>query len=117
MIGKQAQRFQLDRLETPIGTALLVTDDEGFLRALDWSDYEERLHHLLRRHYGDYALDKVPAPKEITSALTGYFAGDLDDLKRSNGGPTAHRSSARYGAGYRRSVRAGRRAMGRLPGG
>ena len=39
MIGKQAQRFQLDRLETPIGTALLVTDDEGFLRALDWSDY------------------------------------------------------------------------------
>ena len=54
MIGKQAQRFQLDRLETPIGTALLVTDDEGFLRALDWSDYEERLHHLLRRHYGDY---------------------------------------------------------------
>ena len=35
MIGKQAQRFQLDRLETPIGTALLVTDDEGLLRARD----------------------------------------------------------------------------------
>jgi methylated-DNA-[protein]-cysteine S-methyltransferase len=90
MIGKQAQRFQLDRLETPIGTALLVTDDEGFLRALDWSDYEERLHHLLRRHYGDYALDKAQRRKR-SSALTGYFAGDLDQLKkikwRTNGSP------------------------------
>ena len=67
MAAKQSQRFQFDRLETPIGTALLVSDDEGFLRALDWSDYEERLHHLLRRHYGDYALDKAAAPKAFKS--------------------------------------------------
>lgn len=89
MAAKQPQRFQFDRLDTPIGTALLVTDDEGFLRALDWSDYEERLHHLLRRHYGDYALDKAAAPRSITSALTGYFSGDLDQLRnirwRTNG--------------------------------
>ena len=89
MADKQTQRFQLDRMDTPIGTALLVTDDEGFLRALDWSDYEERLHQLLRRHYGDYALDTAAAPKTITAALKGYFAGDLDQLKtikwRTNG--------------------------------
>ncbi len=82
MAAKQTQRFQFDRQATPIGTALLVTDDQGFLRALDWSDYEERLHHLLRRHYGDYALDKAPAPKDITSALTNYFAGDLEQLQK-----------------------------------
>ena len=28
--------FRLDRLKTPIGVALLVTDDEGVLRALSW---------------------------------------------------------------------------------
>lgn len=82
MAARQSQRFQFDRLNTPIGTALLVTDDDGFLRALDWSDYEERLHHLLRRHYGDYALDKAIAPKPITSALTDYFAGDLEQLNK-----------------------------------
>ncbi len=71
MAEKQTQRFQFDRLETPIGTALLVIDDDGFLRALDWSDHEERLHHLLRRHYGDYALDNAAAPKAITSRVTG----------------------------------------------
>ena len=30
--------FNLDRLQTPIGTALLVTDADGILRALDWED-------------------------------------------------------------------------------
>lgn len=83
--------FHLDRLDTPIGTALLVTDDQGFLRALDWIDYEARLHRLLRRHYGDYVLEKAPVPKDIIAALTGYFAGDLGQLKnikwRTNGTP------------------------------
>jgi len=30
------ESFNLDRLPTPIGTALLVTDADGLLRALDW---------------------------------------------------------------------------------
>lgn len=89
MTAKQPHRFRLDRLETPIGTALLVTDDRDFLRALDWSDYETRLHRLLRRHYGDYVLEKAAAPKDIVAALKGYFAGDLGQLKnikwRTNG--------------------------------
>ncbi|WIG53669.1 MAG: Methylated-DNA--protein-cysteine methyltransferase [Afipia sp.] len=91
MTAKQSHRFQIGRLETPIGTALLVTDDQGFLRALDWSDYETRLHRLLRRHYGDYALEKAPAPKGVMAALTSYFAGDLGELKKikwkTNGTP------------------------------
>lgn len=91
MTAKQPQRFQLGRLETPIGTALLVTDDQGLLRALDWSDYEARLHRLLQRHYGDYVLERAPAPKTIAAALTRYFAGDLGELKtikwRTNGTP------------------------------
>ncbi|MES2601447.1 MAG: methylated-DNA--[protein]-cysteine S-methyltransferase [Pseudomonadota bacterium] len=91
MSAKQPHRFHLDRLDTPIGTALLVTDDQGFLRALDWIDYEARLHRLLRRHYGDYVLEKAPVPKDIIAALTGYFAGDLGQLKnikwRTNGTP------------------------------
>lgn len=89
MAPKQPEHFHLGRLETPIGTALLVTDDDGFLRALDWSDYEARLHRLLRRHYGEFVLKNVPAPKDITRALTRYFAGDFIQLNtikwRTNG--------------------------------
>jgi methylated-DNA-[protein]-cysteine S-methyltransferase len=42
----------IDRIETPIGELLLVADDTGKLRAVDWADYESRMLRLLRLHYG-----------------------------------------------------------------
>jgi len=33
--AKPPETFLLDRLQTPIGTALLVTDTDGVLRAFD----------------------------------------------------------------------------------
>ncbi|MEH2612791.1 methylated-DNA-[protein]-cysteine S-methyltransferase [Bradyrhizobium sp. AZCC 1693] len=74
------ENFNLDRLPTPIGTALLVTDADGLLRALDWDDYEPRMQQLLRLHYGTVNLKDAPAPGELRAALTGYFKGDLDRL-------------------------------------
>ena len=58
MIGaKPPETFSLDRLQTPIGTALLVSDADGVLRALDWEDYEPRMKELLRLHYGAVDAD------------------------------------------------------------
>jgi methylated-DNA-[protein]-cysteine S-methyltransferase len=68
----------LDRTPTPIGTALVVTDDDGLLRAFDWADHEARMQRLLRRHYGAAVrLDERPAPPPLRAALDGYFAGDV----------------------------------------
>lgn len=72
--------FGLDRLPTPIGTALLVTDAEGTLRALDWEDYEHRMRKLLRLHYGPMDISDQPAPTEMRTALSRYFEGDLGQL-------------------------------------
>jgi methylated-DNA-[protein]-cysteine S-methyltransferase len=72
--------FGLDRLTTPIGIALLVTDAEGVLRALDWEDYEHRMRELLRLHYGSVDLSDRPAPTGMRTALSGYFEGDLGQL-------------------------------------
>ncbi|GKQ55381.1 methylated-DNA--[protein]-cysteine S-methyltransferase [Bradyrhizobium sp. Ce-3] len=77
---KTAQTFNLDRLATPIGTALLVTDDGGVLRALDWDDYEGRMLDLLRLHYGTVTLQDGGAPAAMRKALGDYFKGDLDRL-------------------------------------
>jgi methylated-DNA-[protein]-cysteine S-methyltransferase len=74
------ERFGLDRLATPIGIALLVTDADGALRALDWDDYEHRMRELLRLHYGAVALSDQPAPASMRAALSGYFEGDLGRL-------------------------------------
>ena len=67
-------------MPTPIGTALLVTDADGLLRALDWEDYEPRMKQLLRLHYGAVELKNARAPRDLRAALTGYFKGDLDRL-------------------------------------
>jgi methylated-DNA-[protein]-cysteine S-methyltransferase len=72
--------FGLDRVTTPIGIALLVTDAEGALRALDWEDYEHRMRELLRLHYGAVDLSDRSAPTETRIALSGYFDGDFGQL-------------------------------------
>ena len=77
---KTPERFGLDRLTTPIGIALLVTDADGALRALDWEDYEHRMRELLRLHYGPVDLSDRPAPTEMRTALSRYFEGDLGQL-------------------------------------
>jgi methylated-DNA-[protein]-cysteine S-methyltransferase len=80
MSAKPPETFGLDRLQTPIGTALLVTDADGFLRALDWEDHEPRMRQLLRRQYGALVLENARAPDDIRAALSGYFAGELARL-------------------------------------
>ena len=81
MSAKPPEIFSLDRLDTPIGVTLLVTDADGVLRALDWEDYEPRMKALLRLQYGAVTFENVRAPRDITAALTGYFKGDIDRLR------------------------------------
>jgi methylated-DNA-[protein]-cysteine S-methyltransferase len=42
-----AHAFVLDRLQTPIGIMLVVTDEWERLRAIDWEEHESRMHRLL----------------------------------------------------------------------
>lgn len=72
-------RLLFERLPTPIGTLLLVSDEQGRLRATDWDDHEPRMHALLRRQYGPRGstLEPAPKPTPLSGALQRYFAGDL----------------------------------------
>ncbi len=71
--------LRMDRIETPIGEALIVADREGNLRAVDWTEYEERMRRLLRLHYGDngYRLNSGGGMNGLADAIRGYFAGEL----------------------------------------
>lgn len=85
------QRLMLARFVTPTGVALLVCDETGALRALDWEGYEERMQRLLRRHYGALQPVEAAAPAAITAALDAYFAGEVGAIDQirvaSNGTP------------------------------
>jgi methylated-DNA-[protein]-cysteine S-methyltransferase len=71
--------LQIDRIETPIGTLILVADAEGNLRVTDWTDHEPRMLRLLERHYGKdkFRLEPARNPHGLSAALNRYFAGDL----------------------------------------
>jgi methylated-DNA-[protein]-cysteine S-methyltransferase len=70
---------------------LIVTDDDGVLRAMEFGNHESRLEHFLREHYRDYILEKGKAPASLTQALLDYFHGKLDALNNvqtaTNGTP------------------------------
>jgi O-6-methylguanine DNA methyltransferase len=74
-------RFLLDRYASPLSPLLLVTDEEGALRALDFGDHEPRTHRVLTEHYGDVAIKRGAAPKAISQALDAYFDGDFAALE------------------------------------
>ena len=74
--------FKLERVPTPTGVILLLTDALGRLRALDWEDHEDRMLRLLRLHYGPggVVLSQDAGPSAARAALEAYFAGDLGAL-------------------------------------
>lgn len=78
--GVTMMQMTLSRYAAPVAGLMLVTDDEGRLRALDFIDFEERMRRLLARHYGVVDLVEGEAPAAIIAALDGYFAGDLAAL-------------------------------------
>lgn len=69
----------VERIPTPIGPMLLVTDAEGNARAVDWEDHAGRLNALLNGYYRPQAIDLQPAPRTtaIRAHVEAYFAGDL----------------------------------------
>lgn len=72
-----------------MGPLLIVTDNDGVLRAIEFGADESRMERLLRNHYGDYTIQKGQAPDSLKRALEAYFNGELDALvqvKTATGG-------------------------------
>src|SRR3974377_1791799 len=83
--------FILERIDTPTGPMLAVTDSKQRLRALDWEDHEGRMLKLLQR-YSDsprVRFENAARPTVFTHAVEAYFEGDmaaLTDLAIATGG-------------------------------
>ena len=93
---KITQTLLVERTDTPVGLMLVVTDAEGALRAVDWHDYEDLMHTLLRRQYRHSAFTTEPHPSRSSAAraLAAYFDGDvkaIDGLSVAMGGTDLQR--------------------------
>lgn len=72
-------RLLMDEIDTPLGRLLIIADDQGRLRAIDWRDHESRMRDLLRVQYGKagFSLEAGHDAYGLGQALSRYFAGEL----------------------------------------
>lgn len=80
MIDTRPESLTLDRMATPVGEMLVVTDGDGAVRALDFADFESRMRRLLARHAPGATLTSGRAPEAVRRAITAYFDGDVRAL-------------------------------------
>lgn len=91
----QPPTFTLDRIATPVGEVLPVTDETGAVRALDFAGYEDRMTRLLGRHAPGAELVEGRAPEAVRHAVEAWFGGDLtalDGLTVKTGGTAFQRT-------------------------
>jgi methylated-DNA-[protein]-cysteine S-methyltransferase len=75
--------FFIDRVATPIDEMIIVADNNGALRTIDWTDHEARMKLLLDRYYGKgrYTLTPKRDPGGLSSAMRRYFKGEIGVLQ------------------------------------
>jgi len=88
-------RWRLERRASPVSVLLIVTDQDGALRALEFGDHETRMLKHLRERHGNHEVREGAAPNAVARALDDYFEGRLDalaDLPVQTGGTPFQRA-------------------------
>jgi methylated-DNA-[protein]-cysteine S-methyltransferase len=81
MTDARPSAISIARLTTPIGVALLATDEAGVLRAFNWTDYEPQMRAWLARHYPATPPSEGTAPATVRQPFEAYFAGEAGALE------------------------------------
>ncbi|HEX7749090.1 MAG TPA: methylated-DNA--[protein]-cysteine S-methyltransferase [Bordetella sp.] len=79
-----ALTFLLERSPTPLGEMLIVTDEQGLLRALDWGDHEADMHRLMRNQYRNSAVElrETRRASPAMQTMLAYFDGDITGIDK-----------------------------------
>jgi len=64
-----------NRIQSPLGEMLLVTDNQGIVRALDFTNHKVRLHRELRERFDDVELREAVETEAVKT-----ISGKLDRL-------------------------------------
>jgi methylated-DNA-[protein]-cysteine S-methyltransferase len=78
----------MDRISSPLGTLLVVSDGER-LCALDYADYEQRMLKLLRARCEEACFQRVHNPRGVCRLIQAYLEGDvscIDAIPINTGG-------------------------------
>jgi len=76
----ERREFFIDKMKTPLGTAILIADGGGALRMYCWEEQAQDWRKLFRRRYGDRELVARGDHFGHVAALKRYFDGDISAL-------------------------------------
>lgn len=79
MTSRPPESLTLERIATPIGEALVVTDSGGVLRAFNWNDYEPAMLAWIARIYPGAVL--AEGRGSLRPRFEAYFAGEIDAFR------------------------------------
>ncbi|HUY13844.1 MAG TPA: methylated-DNA--[protein]-cysteine S-methyltransferase [Terriglobia bacterium] len=85
---ESAMNLLMDRIQSPIGDILIVSDGEN-LCAVEFDNGEGRLGVYLHKRFGDFTLHQSDDPQGFSDRLRAYFGGNihaLDDIPVATGG-------------------------------
>ena len=72
-----------EQLDTPVGPVTLMTEEDGTVRMLEFSEKSDRTGNHLSRHFDGADIRDGRTPGPAREALKAYFRGDItaiDDL-------------------------------------
>lgn len=72
-----------DKMKTPLGDLILLADESGNLRAVEWADHEDRILGSLSKRNRSLQITRESRsnPFGLTAALEAYFAGDIESIQ------------------------------------
>jgi len=96
-----AHQLFLELLPTPLGLLRLVTDREGALRRLDWSESDGPLDRRPLDSDGDH-VEPHPSVSDAHRALKAYFSGDIAAIEILSAQPEGTEFQRRVWAALRK---------------
>lgn len=90
-----SEAFFVEQIETPVGPLLMVADDEGTLRVLEFHDRKERWQPHLEKRFDGARLTEKRNAFGHAKTLARYFDGDIAAIDRipASGAGTAFQQS------------------------
>lgn len=76
----EQEELLVDRIETPIGVSIVITNAAGVLRMHSWDDADDPWRDRCRRHLGDVELADGGDRFGHLAALARYFDGEIAAL-------------------------------------
>jgi methylated-DNA-[protein]-cysteine S-methyltransferase len=74
------ETFFSDKMNTPLGTAILIADQNGGLRMLFWEEQADTWRKVFHRRHGAAAVIPRRDPFGHIAALKRYFDGEITAL-------------------------------------